>query len=146
MNEIVVGVDGSESSCAALEWAIAEAKLRGSSVTAVTAWQTPEAVYMGAMIPDSLTPGLEEAAEQTQATVLERVDAAGVSIATRVVEGDAAQALVDASVGAEMLVVGSRGFGAFRELLLGSVSQRCAHHAQCPVVIVRAGPAPGHSD
>jgi len=139
MGEIVVGVDGSESSRAALRWAIEEARLRRASVRMVTAWQLPEAVYFGAVIPDSLTPGLEQAAQEVQASLLAVGEPEDVTIETEVVEGDAAQALVDAAKDAEMLVVGSRGLGAFRELLLGSVSQRCAHHAHCPVVIVRDG-------
>ena len=53
-------------------------------------------------------------------------------------EGNAAQVLLDAAQGADLLVVGSRGHGGFTEALLGSVSQHCVHHAQCPIVIVRA--------
>ena len=63
-----------------------------------------------------------------------RIVAAWASI----VEGQAARVLVEAARGAELLVVGSRGLGGFRSLLLGSVGQQCAHHALCPVVIVRA--------
>jgi nucleotide-binding universal stress UspA family protein len=65
-----------------------------------------------------------------------------VDIISRVVEGNAAQALLDASAGAELLVVGSRGHGGFFEALLGSVGQHCVHHATCPVVIIR-GPETG---
>ena len=138
MRQIVVGVDGSETSRAALTWAIEEAILRRASIRIVTAWQIPEAVYLGALIPDSLTPGLEEAAEDIQASVLAEVDADDVRIVADVFEGDPSQVLIDAAKDAEMLVVGSRGLGAFRELVLGSVSQRCAHHAPCPVVVVRS--------
>jgi nucleotide-binding universal stress UspA family protein len=66
--------------------------------------------------------------------VLAQVDATGVTIERVVVEGGAARRLLEAARGAEMLVVGSRGFAG---LLLGSVSQQCAHHAPCPVAIVR---------
>ena len=63
--------------------------------------------------------------------------ASGVSVQGRVVEGNAAQVLLDASDGAELLVVGSRGHGGFTEALLGSVSQHCVHYARCPVVVIR---------
>jgi nucleotide-binding universal stress UspA family protein len=58
-------------------------------------------------------------------------------VRARVVEGNAAQVLLDASDGADLLVVGSRGHGGFTEALLGSVSQHCVHHARCPVVVIR---------
>jgi nucleotide-binding universal stress UspA family protein len=64
-------------------------------------------------------------------------DAGDIRIERRVVEGAAAAVLVEESRGADLLVVGSRGHGGFAQLLLGSVSQQCAHHAECPVVIVR---------
>ncbi len=75
------------------------------------------------------------------ATLNEAVpDTAEVDIERRVAEGAAAAVLVDESRDAELLVVGSRGLGGFSGLLLGSVSQQCAHHAACPVVIVRSRP------
>jgi nucleotide-binding universal stress UspA family protein len=61
----------------------------------------------------------------------------GVPVLARAVEGNAAQVLLDASDGADLLVVGSRGHGGFTEALLGSVSQHCVHHARCPVVVIR---------
>jgi nucleotide-binding universal stress UspA family protein len=60
-----------------------------------------------------------------------------VTIRPKVVEGIAAQMLLDASAGADLLVVGSRGHGGFVEALLGSVGQHCVHHAKCPVVVIR---------
>ena len=65
-----------------------------------------------------------------------------VTITSKMVEGNAARALLDASTGADLLVVGSRGHGGFAEALLGSVGQHCVHHATCPVVVVR-NPATG---
>ena len=140
---IVVGVDGSDESVAALEWAAQEARSRGAVLTIVTAWQFPHSAYLGlpgAMIPDELGEDLEWGAKETQADALHRAlpSGAGVPVETLVVEGPPASVLIDAASGADMLVVGSRGLGGFRELLLGSVSQQCAHHASCPVVIVRA--------
>jgi nucleotide-binding universal stress UspA family protein len=81
------------------------------------------------------------AAAALDATVREAIpDAGDVKIEQRVVEGAPGAALVDESQTADLLVVGSRGHGGFAQLLLGSVSQQCAHHAACPVVIVRAKP------
>ena len=65
-------------------------------------------------------------------------EAAGVEIDRAVVEGAAAPTLIEAAAGSDLLVLGSRGHGGFAGLLLGSVTQQCAHHAPCPLVIVRA--------
>ena len=83
--------------------------------------------------------GLEQNAEEFLAAAAEVAREAfpDLEIETRTVEGQAADVLVQAGHGADLLVVGSRGMGGFAELLLGSVSQQCAHHATCPVVIVR---------
>ena len=136
---IVVGVDGSPSSRDALRWAIAEARLRGCPLKAVTAWHVPWAGYEGVPLPDDLPSEMERAAREVVAEAVARLgtDAEGVDIRAVVVEGDSARVLIDEAREACLLVVGSRGLGGFRELLLGSVSQQCAHHAGCPVVIVR---------
>ena len=77
------------------------------------------------------------AAESVLADAAARVRAeADVDVLTELVEGDAAQALLDRSARADLLVVGARGLGGFAGLLLGSVSQRCVQHAACPVVVV----------
>ena len=78
-------------------------------------------------------------AEQMLREAVERVrsDHPAVNVETAVIEGPAAQVLVDMSAEADLLVVGSRGRGGFSELLLGSVSQQCVHHARCPVTVVR---------
>jgi nucleotide-binding universal stress UspA family protein len=137
---LVVGVDGSEGAAAALRWAIEEARLRGGSVEALSAWQFP--------LPTGIPYGdvqaiasvdLERAAESTLAAqVADAVkDMDGdVAVDARVVHGQAAAELVHAAKGADLLVVGSRGRGGFAGLLLGSVSRQCAEHSPCPVVIV----------
>jgi Universal stress protein UspA and related nucleotide-binding proteins len=141
MNGIVVGVDGSEGSKHALEWAAKEAHLRGVPLTVVLAWQWPTSLYAGAgwvSIDGELIEDLRKLAEQrleeTCAAVASSLD--GVDVRRSVVEGAAAPALADAAKGAELLVVGTRGHGGFAGLLLGSVSQQCAHHSPCPIVIV----------
>jgi nucleotide-binding universal stress UspA family protein len=140
---MVVGVDGSPTAALAVRWAAREAVLRGASLELVCAWEVPVTGvgfgYGFAPVSDEMLKGLEQGAEELLAQAAEeaREVAPDIEIATHVAEGAPAQALIEASRGAEMLVVGSRGVGGFHELLLGSVSAQCAHHAACPVVIVR---------
>lgn len=141
IRRIVVGVDGSPSSVAALRWAISEAELTGDTVEAVIAWQYSVASGGYGWAPMTVETGIDLRAIAEKA-LTEAVDkAAGpdcqVTIERRVVEGYAPTVLVDASADADLLVVGSRGHGTFTDALIGSVSQNCAHHAKCPVVIVR---------
>ena len=133
---VVVGVDGSESSMAALRVAVEEAKTRGAKLRIVVAWHIPLAVYTdGLPPPEDITSDMQgaaqEIAEQAEAAV-----PAGVEYEAKLCEGQAADVLVEESAGAEVLVVGSRGLGGFARLVLGSVSQHVSHHAKCPVVIV----------
>jgi nucleotide-binding universal stress UspA family protein len=135
---IVVGVDGSESSTAALRWAVHQAELTGGAVDAVIAWERPPAWYAWAP-PGGGTYDFEGLSDG----YLDRtIDSAigpdhKVEIRRRAVEGHPAAVLLDATRGARLLVVGSRGHGGFTEALLGSVSQHCVQHARCPVVVVR---------
>ena len=140
---IVVGVDHSEESKAALRFAHEEARLRGASLRAVQVWQFRYDGYAGF---EGLAPAIggdihelrSAAAAALEATVREVIPEPGdVTIEQRVVEGTPGAVLVAESGEASLLVVGSRGHGGFAGLLLGSVSQQCAHHAACPVVIVR---------
>lgn len=141
---IVVGVDGSEESKAALKWALAESRLRGSRVRAIHAWHYSTFVGgYGYVDPEVMDAGaLQSAASETlKESVVEVVgDTTDVEIERVVLQGAAAKILIDESERAELLVVGSRGHGGFAGLLLGSVGQQCAHHAHCPVVIVRPLP------
>lgn len=143
MGVIVVGVDNSKGAHAALQFALEEAKLRGARLRAVHAWhyasigapaiEAGGQPMFGVELAD-LQRGVEASFE---ATLREAIpDAGGIDVERRVVEGPAAAALVEESRGADLLVVGSRGLGGFRGLLLGSVGQQVAHHAACPVVIV----------
>jgi nucleotide-binding universal stress UspA family protein len=139
MSTIVVGVDGSPGGRDALDFAVEEARLRGADVRVIAAWDIPGAVYAGGygLGDPELCSRLEQAARDNIAHALEDVDVDGVEIRTAIREGNPAQVLVDEAVEADLLVVGSRGLGGFRSLLLGSVGQQCAHHAPCPLVIVR---------
>src|SRR5512146_699654 len=144
MKTIVVGIDGSAGSVRALEFALAEARLRGASVKAVEVWHVPAAVHSGGGLAPVVTDPdeFEGFARDRLSEVLEAAaeDAAGVEIESVVREGQPAEVLVEEAEDAELLVVGSRGLGGFRGLLLGSVGQQCAHHARCPVVIVPKAP------
>ncbi|MFJ1706664.1 universal stress protein [Kitasatospora sp. NPDC088346] len=134
---IVVGVDGSPSSRAALRWALAQARLEGAAVEAVTAWDFPPLSGWGLTIPG---PQIEEAARLTLAdTVRQEQDAATspVPVRQRTEYGHPADVLLRAAHGAHLLVVGTRGLGGFTGTLLGSVSRHCVEHAPCPVVVVR---------
>ncbi len=142
MSTIVVGVDGSSESRAAARWALDEARRRGAELRAVYAWSFP---FMAANVgsPPLHEEKLFEAARQGAQAILDgevaalRAEARDVVVQPTLVEAPASQALVDEAAGADLVVVGSRGRGGFTGLLLGSVSQQVAHHAPCPVVIVR---------
>jgi nucleotide-binding universal stress UspA family protein len=140
---IVAGVDGSPSSLAALHWAVRQAGLTGGTVEVVIAWRYPAAATGYAWVPIAADEPVDyaEIAQKVVAEAISNVDTAGgdVRMSTRVQQGCAAQVLIDAAVGADLLVVGSRGHGGFSGALLGSVSMHCVHHAPCPVVVVRDG-------
>jgi len=134
---IVVGVDGSDASKDALRWAVRQAQLVGAELHAIFAWRVPNAFYGGG-VPATLEKNLA----QDSKTELDEVitDVLGDHpdhLVPLVVEGHAAPTLVDASKQAQLLVVGSRGRGAFAGMLLGSISDYCVSHASCPVVVVR---------
>ncbi|MEO8220244.1 MAG: universal stress protein [Specibacter sp.] len=131
---IVVGFDGSESSLAALRWAVDEARLRQGRIRVITAWHYPP---VPSSIEDSSINDSFHTAERFQADALKAVSTDGVDITGTLVRGYPATALLDASKDADILIVGSRGRGGFAGLLLGSVSTQVAHHASCPVLIVR---------
>ncbi len=149
---VVVGVDGSAGSAEALRWALAEARLRKSPLRAVHAWMFG---YVGGTVDGYPSLGgsldaygslgidsgdLLRAAEDLldRAVADAGTDTEGVEIERQVVQGSAAEALLTAVDKNDLLVVGSRGHGGFAELLLGSVSQQCVHHAPCPVVVVHS--------
>ena len=134
--QIVVGLDGSDDSRNALRWAVDEASRRDAEVTAVFAWELPMIGIPGAFDRDEL----ETSAREFVVGQVNEVHTDGVTVTAVVAQGDPSSSLIDACrrVGAEMLVLGSRGRGGFKGLLLGSVGQECASHAPCPVLICKA--------
>jgi nucleotide-binding universal stress UspA family protein len=131
---IVVGVDGSAHSEAALRWALAEATARNGELTAVFAWEVPFLSFPGAFDRDELEQAGKEFIVDTVSKV---VPTPPVPLTTLVAEGDPAASLIKASEDADLLVVGTRGRSPWAGLLLGSVSQRCAAGAACPVVLIK---------
>lgn len=145
-SRVVVGVDGSPESVAALGAAVQEARWRGATLQAVAAYAYPYAVLVVPFAPDPPTlEGLEREALATIDKALQAVREAGtatdgVAIEPKAVSAAPATALLDAAQGADLLVLGARGRGGFKGLLLGSVSQQCVQHAPCPVLIVPREP------
>lgn len=133
---ILVGVDGSDGSRRALRWAIGEAAARYGTVQPVIMWQSP--YDMGeTYVPVDEAKFVDAAKERLMEAVAEVAsEDPAVEIDPLVLEGDPAQILCERSSDVDLLVVGSRGYGDFAGLLLGSVSSKCAHHSRCPVVIV----------
>ena len=148
MPGIVVGVDGSCHSQAALDWAMAEAGLRQVPLTVMTV--IPAAVEASG-VTGQLSPLDESFSEPGRAAVhlatqdivdkavAERAGQPKVTVTVRAVTGRPADELIQASEDAELLVVAARGAGGFKRLIMGSVSTQVAHHALCPVVIIPAG-------
>jgi nucleotide-binding universal stress UspA family protein len=150
IREIVVGVDGSPHSVAALRWAVREAQVRHCPLTALHVYPHPAAMLAPGVLTSLQRAGVasfqaraHEAAQRALDDLIARAlppDAVG-AVERAAVPGGAASVLVDeAADPATMLVVGRRGHGGFAGLLLGSVSQQCLHHARGPVVVVRQRP------
>jgi len=134
---VVVGVDGSEASKDALRWAVRQAVLVGAEVHAIYAWRVPNTFYGGG-VPSVLERDLSHDSQtELDEIITEVVGERPAHLVAKAVEGHAAPTLVDASEYAQLLVVGSRGRGAFAGMLLGSISDYCVSHAACPVVVVR---------
>ena len=138
---VAVGVDSSASSLRALLVAAEEARQHDRVLHVVRAWSIRTAPR-----PEDCPPGTVPSTEQYQATVVadtERIvrnklgENPGIPIELHVVHSPSPQALLSASRGADMLVVGHRGRGGFAGLMLGSVAEQCVRHAACPVLVVR---------
>jgi nucleotide-binding universal stress UspA family protein len=134
---LVVGVDTSEHALRALRWARDEARLRDCTLEVVHAYAPPEVLLMPAVVSLPSDTELEEAAARVVDEAIEEVGGfEGIPIIRTVRAGGAAGVLCRAADDASLVVVGTRGRGGFKELLLGSVSHQVATHASCPVVIV----------
>ena len=135
---IVVGVDGSPASDAALSWAASEALLRQAPLTVVCCWTVP-GVYLSEAYIAPEPAAMERSARAMLDDTIGRVaEAQNVALAIErlVLEGSPSRVLLEASEGAALLVVGARGRGGFLGLLLGSVATQVVNHGTCPVVVV----------
>jgi nucleotide-binding universal stress UspA family protein len=137
---IVVGIDGSDQSANALRWAAHLAGIFTARLEAVIAWEYPSS-FGWAPVPEDWDPAgeMRRVVEGVVQSVFGSEPPA--SLVIEVKEGGTAQVLLDASAGATMLVVGSRGHGGFTGMLLGSVSANVAEHATCPVLIIHGNQA-----
>ncbi|MFH9177473.1 universal stress protein [Streptomyces albogriseolus] len=140
---VVVGVDGSAAGERAIDFAFAEASLRGAPLRAIHAWTLwnapPSQLHEGADTYVAMPKGVAEAEERLVSEALAgcRERYPGVSVESRAPRSQTREALIEASRSARLLVVGARGRGGFAGLMLGSVSQAVLHHAHCPVAVVR---------
>jgi nucleotide-binding universal stress UspA family protein len=144
MPGIIVGVDGSEHSLSALDWALNESDLRKTPLTVISVSPIVTGIYGPGYAPADYYPAEEEsraqAAKATQDLVDEAIERRGAApaaaVTVRALSGTAADELINASADADLLVVGARGAGGFARLVMGSVSTQVTHHALCPVVVV----------
>ena len=143
-HHVVVGVDGSDDSNLALHWAVDEALRRGAELDVVGCWVFPRSsTYLFAA-----DVGVPEAAKQVVADAVAYVGEVAPQLVVhgQCREDPPALVLTEASRSADLIVIGSRGLGAFRGLLLGSVSHHLAHHGHCPLMVVRNYRVPRHHD
>ncbi len=131
---IVVGVDGSDESVKATAWAAEQARATGGTLELLIVWARPMS-YGLPLVVGGYNP--EHEAQAVVEKAASGIDLPADRLRTHVVNAAPALALVERSKSADLLVVGSRGHGGFAELLLGSVSDHCVHHASCTVVVVR---------
>ena len=141
MPGITVGVDGSEHSRRALDWAVREAGLRGAALTVLAVHQVASNYWTGSPeaypADQSATETVRRAAEDVvQQAVSQAGEPGPASVTVRAVSGLPARELVQASSDADLVVVGTRGGGGFSALVLGSVTNQVVSHAACPVVVI----------
>jgi nucleotide-binding universal stress UspA family protein len=139
MSGIVVGVDGSAHSMKSLDWALDEGQLRNAHVTVLAVAPAAASIWgiTGQFGPSQETQDkVRHAAEELVKNAVSRHGHQQVTL--RILSGVPSDELIKASEGADLLVVGARGAGGFARLAMGSVSSQVAHHAHCPVVIIRS--------
>jgi nucleotide-binding universal stress UspA family protein len=135
-HRIVAGIDGSGASLGALRWAADQAERTQATLEVVMAWHWPFAYDITPLLHES--DPVSESRKVFESAMAEiRREYPCLDLAGRLEHGHPAKILIDASRGADLLVVGSRGHGEFSGMVLGSVSQHCAHKAACPVLIHR---------
>lgn len=135
-----MGDDGSSCAAAAVRAAAEDAVRRGVTLHVVRAWSITSAVRP-VDVPDGIIPSMREfesaTLEEERRRVTELVEGQPVDVEVHAVHCGAAKALITASATAELLVVGTRGIGGFKHLLLGSVAEQCLRHAPSSVLVVR---------
>ena len=141
MSGIIVGIDGSNHSIRALEWAANQAAVQNAPLTVLTVHLVLQSGWTGNPITfpedsEELEKERQAAEEMTLKVTSQLGEARPASVKVRAVSGFPSQELIKASEEADLLVVGSRGAGGFARLLAGSVSSQVVHHAHCPVVVV----------
>jgi nucleotide-binding universal stress UspA family protein len=136
MTRIVVGIDGSDRARRALNWAIEEAQLRQADLDVVHAVGDPRPFADPLISPPIPIGDLKSQGLQVIDQALTGIDHRGVVVERIAGVGGASRILCEAAIGADLLIVGSRGLGGFRGLLVGSVTQQVVAHAPCPVVVV----------
>lgn len=150
MTGVIVGVDDSKQARAALEWAVRYARSEALPLTVITVVDPLVVTALwdddpGHATSSSVVASARREAQHVVDEVVHHADAVDVDIDVRAVVGHPARELVDAATPTDLLVVGSRGSGAFARLLLGSTSSGVAHHAPCSVMIVRSSDAAAHT-
>ena len=138
-HRLVVGMDGSPHALAALEWAATLAESTGAPVEVIATWEWPTGFGADLVVPSEYDPHADAETLVAGAVRRARSDHPAVTFVPRVVRGRASSVLVDASSGADLLALGSRGHGELSGVLIGSVTEHCVAHAHCPVLVVRDG-------
>ena len=137
--DVVVGVDGSEHSGAALEVGLDQARRRGDRMVVLTTWNVQ--VIDGYVVTEPTSPEwrqVEDRLHTMQETLLEGLDTDGVEVELRTIKGGIRAQLTEATDGASVLVLGNRGRGGFRSKALGSVTMDLMRRSACPVLVVHA--------
>jgi nucleotide-binding universal stress UspA family protein len=140
MSGIVVGIDASTHSMAALNWALREAGVRQVPLTVITVEIVAASGWGGSQVYGAdfeLRDKAQKAAEEAVDAAAKALgDAAPASVTVKALLGQPAEQLLEAAKGADQLVLARRGTGGFNRLMLGSVTSQVVHHADCPVTIV----------
>lgn len=141
-NKILLATDGSKDAELAAKATVDLSKRTGAELHVVHAWRPLPHYAYPSLVPEGYQPPYEEGARKILEAQVGRIEEAGISVAeAHLVTGRPADAILDLGdqIGAGLIVVGSRGLGPVKRLLVGSVSESIVHHAKCPVLVVRSG-------